>query len=60
VLPISDELAEDAVQIQTYLNSRLSMFVSLETASMTGSSRAKQHSTTSVAATALSCCARLD
>jgi HK97 family phage major capsid protein len=30
VLTISDELLEDAVQIQTYLNSRLSLFVSLE------------------------------
>jgi HK97 family phage major capsid protein len=31
VLTISDELAEDAVQVQTYLNQRLSLFVSLET-----------------------------
>jgi HK97 family phage major capsid protein len=31
VLTISDELAEDSVQVQTYLNQRLSLFVSLET-----------------------------
>jgi HK97 family phage major capsid protein len=30
VLPVSDELLEDAVSIQTYLNSRLSLFVKLE------------------------------
>jgi HK97 family phage major capsid protein len=30
VLTVSDELLDDAVQIQSYLNSRLSLFVSLE------------------------------
>ena len=30
VLPISDELLEDAASVQTYLNGRLTLFVSLE------------------------------
>ena len=30
VLPISDELLEDAPSIQSYLNGRLSLFVSIE------------------------------